>query len=359
MDNEAFHAENNSQPAPASGEETQSVSSPGAGNTGTNTVANTVASEDRAMEDAYAKAMSKRGIRTEPEHKAQDGGSEGQGTSAQPGGGSGPSPTNSEPSAERGVKQGEPGGKGNTGSRDDAERRAWNRQQAAMRIARKQERQRLYQEELDRLNREKEAFEQEGENQNPTMVQVKDDQIKELNIQMVRELQQEWQREAYEMFTPEDAQQFLADSQKYADWINKNEPELSKYINRPYGRYLLKGWFDKVAKNPELADRWEAMNPYQKYQMLEKHYRELEKFGEDYAAGRVQIGVQNQQPNQQQTQTGDGQQQSQQTQQSQAPQPKDIPVPGSGRNTDTEPPGDNIDLLIDRAMQKRKAALHR
>lgn len=348
MDNEALHAENNSQPAPASGNETQAVSSTSAGNTG----ANTDVSEDRAMEDAYAKAMSKRGIKTEPERKAQDGGSEGQGTSAQPGGGSGPSPTNSEPSAERGVKQGEPGGKGNTGNRDDAERRAWNRQQAAMRIARKQERQRLYQEELDRLNREKEAFEQEGENQNPTMAQVKDDQIKELNIQMVRELQQEWQREAFEMFTPEDAQQFLADSQKYADWINKNEPELSKYINRPYGRYLLKGWFDKVAKNPELADKWEAMNPYQKYQMLEKHYRELEKFGEDYAAGKVQIGIQGQQ----QTQTGDGQQS---TQQSQVPQPKDIPVPGSGRNTDTEPPGDNIDLLIDRAMQKRKAALHR
>lgn len=348
MDNEALHAENNNQPAPASGNETQAVSSTSAGNTGVSNV-----NEDRAMEDAYAKAMSKRGIKTEPERKAQDGGSEGQGTSAQPGGGSGPSPTNSEPSAERGVKQGEPGGKGNTGSQNgDAERRAWNRQQAAMRIARKQERQRLYQEELERLNREKEAFE-EGENQNPTMAQVKDDQIKELNIQMVRELQQEWQREAFEMFTPEDAKQFLEDSQRYADWINKNEPELSKYINRPYGRYLLKGWFDKVAKNPELADKWEAMNPYQKYQMLEKHYRELEKFGEDYAAGKVQIGVQDQQPNQQQQTGGDGQQQSQQS------QPKDIPVPGSGRNTDTEPPGDNIDLLIDRAMQKRKAALHR
>lgn len=345
MDNEALHAENNNtQPAPASGEETQNLSSPSAGNAG--------ASEDRAMEDAYAKAMSKRGIKTGPERKAKDRGSEGQGTSAQPGGGSSPSPTNSEPSVERGVKQGEPVGKGNTGNRDDAERRAWNRQQAAMRIARKQERQRLYQEELDRLNKEKEAFEQEGENQNPTMAQVKDDQIKELNIQMVRELQEEWQREAYEMFTPEDAEQFLADSKKYADWINKNEPELSKYINRPYGRYLLKGWFDKVAKNPELAEKWEAMNPYQKYQMLEKHYRELEKFGEDYAAGKVQIGVQGQQQNQQ---TNGGQQQ---TQQSQVPQPKDIPVPGSGRNTDTEPPGDNIDLLIDRAMQKRKAALH-
>lgn len=356
MDNEVFHAENNSQPAPASGNETQAISSPSAGNTGANTVATTVASEDKAMEDAYAKAMSKRGIKTEPETTPKGGGSEGQGTPAQPNGGSGPSPTNSEPPAERGANGGEPGSKGNTGNRDDAERRAWNRQQAAMRIARKQERQRLYQEELDRLNREKEAFEQEGENQNPTMAQVKDDQIKELNIQMVRELQQEWQREAYEMFTPEDAQQFLADSQKYADWINENEPELSKYINRPYGRYLLKGWFDKVAKNPELADKWEAMNPYQKYQMLEKHYRELEKFGEDYAAGRAQIGVQgqqNQQPNQQQT---GGAQQTQQ--QSQVPQPKDIPVPGSGRNTDTEPPGDNIDLLIDRAMQKRKAALH-
>ncbi len=355
MDGQEFHAETNTNPAPASGTETHTVeSTPSPRNTG---------SDDSAMESAYANAMSKRGIKTNTEAGKKTGGSEGSGTTAKPDGGSGPSPTNSEPPAERGAMQhtdkgafgGEPAKKANTGNQDDAERRARNRQQAAMRIARKQERQRIYQEELERLNKEKEAFEQEGENQNPTMAQVKEDQIKELNIQMVREMQAEWEREAYEMFTPDDAKQFIADSQKYGEWINRNEPELQQYVNKPYGRYLLKGWIDKVAKNPANADKWEAMNPYQKYQMLEKHYKELEKFGEDFAAGRVQIGVQGE-PQPAGAQNPQSQQQPQQQQGAQTPQ--NIPVPGSGRNTDTEPPSDNIDLLYERAMNKRKAALH-
>ena len=332
MDGQEFHAENTT-PGPASGTETQQ-STPSS-------------SEDAAMEQAYANAMSKRGVKTEPETGGERG-SEGQETAAQPSGGASPTPTKSEPPAERGEQGGEPAeGKAGT-QKSDAERRAFNRQQAAMRIARKQERQRLYQEELTRLNQEKEAFEEEGENQNPTMAQVKEDQIRELQIQMVRELQAEWQREAFEMFTPEDAKQFLADTQKYSDWINKNEPELRQYMNKPYGRYLLKGWLDKVAKNPENADKWEAMNPYQKYQMLEKHYRELEKFGEDYAAGKVQIGVQGATPPAGQPNAGQPQQQQQQA------ALQNIPVPGSGRNTDTEPPTDNIDLLIDRAIAKRR-----
>lgn len=349
MDGQEFHAENTATPAPASGTETHTVeSTPSPRNTG---------SDDAAMESAFANAMSKRGIKTDTESKPAKGGSEGQGTSARPSGGSSPSPTDSEPPAERGANGGEPQkGKTDTVNKTDAERKAFNRQQAAMRIARKQERQRLYQEELDRLNQEKEAFEQEGENQNPTMAAVKEDQIKELNIQMVRELQAEWQNEAYEMFTPEDAKQFLEDTKTYADWINRNEPELRQYMNRPYGRYLLKGWLDKIAKNPANADRWESMNPYQRYQMLERNYKELEKFGEDYAAGKVQIGAQD---GQQQDGAQNQQPNSEQTQQSQQPQQQtqDIPVPGSGRNTDTEPPSDNIDLLYDRAMNKRKAAL--
>lgn len=335
MDGQEFHAENTT-PEPASGTETQQTTSS--------------SSEDAAMEKAYANAMSKRGVKTEPETGSERG-SEGQGQPAQPSGEDGPTPTTTEPPAERGEKGGEPA-KGKAGTdKTDAERRAFNRQQAAMRIARKQERQRLYQEELDRLSREKEAFEQEGEDQNPTMAQVKEDQIRELQIQMVRELQAEWQREAYEMFTPEDAKQFLADTQKYSDWINKNEPELRQYMNKPYGRYLLKGWLDKVAKNPENADKWQAMNTYQKYQMLEKHYRELEKFGEDFAAGKVQIGAQGETQPSGQPNAGQQQTQTQQT------TPQNIPVPGSGRNTDTEPPTDDINLLIDRAMAKRRRLL--
>lgn len=296
---------------------------------------------DRAFADAWAKRGRENPGSSAP--KSADG-PEAQSTPTKPSGGEGAQPTKNTTPGVRG-ESGEPAAKGNTGTDDKsvAERKAYNRQQAAMRIARKQERQRVYQEELERLNREKEVFEQEGENQNPTMAQVKDDQIRELQIQMVREVQAEWVREAREMFTPEDAEQFLKDTRTYGDWINQNEPELRQYIDKPYGRYLLKGWLDKVAKNPANADKWEAMNPYQKYQMLEKHYRELEKFGEDYAAGKVQIGVQ--QPNAQPQP---------QTQQTATPQQRDVPVPGSGRNTNIMPPSDNWDLMFQSAENKRK-----
>lgn len=299
------------------------------------------------MDRAFADAWAKRG-RENPGSSAPKSADapEAQSTTTKPSGGESAHPTKNTAPGVRG-ESGEPADKGNTGTDDKtvAERKAFNRQQAAMRIARKQERQRVYQEEMERLNREKEAFEQEGENQNPTMAQVKDDQIRELQIQMVREVQAEWEREAREMFTPEDAEQFLKDTRTYGDWINQNEPELRQYIDKPYGRYLLKGWLDKVAKNPANADKWEAMNPYQKYQMLEKHYRELEKFGEDYAAGKVQIGVQQQQPNAQPQP---------QTQQTATPQQRDVPVPGSGRNTNIMPPSDNWDLMFQSAENKRK-----
>jgi hypothetical protein len=89
------------------------------------------------------------------------------------------------------------------------------------------------------------------------------------------------------------------------------------------------------------------MNPYQKYQMLEKHYRELEKFGEDYAAGKVKIGEQTA------TQTAP-QNQAQSQGQGQPQQPQDVPVPGSGRNTNNMPPSDNWGLMIQDAENRRK-----
>lgn len=316
----------------------QSVPAPDTTPTSSDTPSGSKSEMDKAFDDAW----SKRGRDNPDSSSEKTGGTEASDSSTPPSAGDGASPTkNTSPNA-RG-ESGEPAGsKGKAGIDDQliAERRAFNRQQAAMRIARKQERQRIYQEELDRLNQEKEAFEEEGENQNPTMAAVKEDQIKELNIQMVRELQAEWERETYEMFTPQDAEQFLADSKTYGDWINKNEPELRQYINKPYGRYLLKGWLDKVAKVPSNADKWEAMNPYQKYQMLEKHYMELAKFGEDYAAGKVNIGEQTTPQKQAQSQ-GQG-------------QPQDIPVPGSGRNTNNMPPSDNWGLMLQDAENRRK-----
>lgn len=308
-------------------------------------------SMDKAMRDAWAKRG--REQKPEPHEDSGPGGKETQGTRAKSGDGDSVTPANDTSPSDRGGK-GEPGS-ADTGidEKEIAERKARNRQQAALRIARKKERQRLFNDQLQLLQQQKAGYEQEGEGNDPTMAKVKQDQIDQLQTQMVQELASEWRQEAMDMFTPEDAEQFLADSERYAQWINQREPELQQYIDRPYGRYLLKGWFDKVAKVPANADKWESMNPYQRYQMLEKNYKELEKFGEDFAAGKVKIGQQ--QPQQQQ------QQQPQQTQPTQTqpspetqPRTKDVPLPGSGRNTNIMPPSNNWDLMIQNAKNKRQ-----
>lgn len=240
-------------------------------------------------------------------------------------------------------------------------RREFNHQQAALRIARKkarQEREQRYLAELTSLQQRNEQYKAQSGQGNPdevaskvndAMMQLTERQIEDLNQRYATEERQlameEWTREAREQFTPEDAETFLADSKTYGDWINKNEPELRAYIDKPYGKYLLKGWFDKVAKDPKMADKWESLNQFQKFQMLEKQYNALVQFGEQYAAGQVGLGGEQQprqQPNQQQQQ-----------------QPANVPVPGSGRSSNVEPSPDDIGGLIDRAMEKRRRLLAR
>ena len=306
-------------------------------------------SMDKAMQVAWAKRD--RGQKPEPHEDSGPGGKETQGTRAKSGTGDSVTPANDTSPSDR-------GGKGESGSADTgidekeiAERKARNRQQAALRIARKKERQRLFNDQIQKLAEQKAGYEREGEGNDPVMAKVKQDQIDQLQTQMAQELASEWRQEAMEMFTPEDAEQFLADSECYAQWINEREPELQQYIDKPYGRYLLKGWFDKVAKVPTNADRWESMNPYQRYQMLEKNYKELEKFGEDFAAGKVKIGQQQQSPQQtQQAQPA----QTQPSPETQPPPTKDVPLPGSGRNTNIMPPSNNWDLMIQNAKNKRQ-----
>ena len=242
-----------------------------------------------------------------------------------------------------------------TDDKADDERRKFNHWQAQKRIAAKEARRKQFEQEKQRLQQEREAYaDEKGQYHDPNMVKVKDDQLRELEIAQIREAQAEWEREAYELFSPEDAATFIEDSKKLGDWLNKNEPELCSYIDKPYGKHLLKGWMDKIAKNKAAADQWQALNSFEKYRLIDKYYKEIEKFGEDYAAGRInadgtpkQPGAQA--PNPQQTpQTGAPQT----TPPNQAPQ-VDVPVPNSGRDTNTMPPSNNFALMLQDAMNKR------
>jgi hypothetical protein len=107
---------------------------------------------------------------------------------------------------------------------------------------------------------------------------------------------------------------------------------------------------DKIAKNREAAARWKSLNSYEKSKILDSYYSQLEKFGNDYAEGKidangnpVNAGTPNPAtPTQTQTQTP------QQT------PPQNVPVPGSGRDTNTMPPTNNFALALQDAMNKRR-----
>lgn len=240
----------------------------------------------------------------------------------------------------------------------DAERRKYNRWQAAKRIASKESKRRQFEQERERLVRERDAYSDEkGQSHNPTLAQVKEDQIRELDIKRMREAQAEWEQEAREIFTPEDAETFIEDSRNLADWINTKEPELSAYLDKPYGKHLLKGWMDKVAKNKEAAQQWQSLTPFQKNQVVDGYYKQLEKFGEDYAAGKIdENGNPIRQTPPANVDKPDGTCTSSVKQDS---KPADVPVPNSGRDSKTIPPSDNFGLMLQDAMNKRNLPLNR
>jgi hypothetical protein len=179
---------------------------------------------------------------------------------------------------------------------------------------------------------------------------VKNDQLRELEIARIQEAQMEWEQEAYQLFSPEDAKTFIEDSKTLGQYLNDREPEILSYLDRPYGKHLLKGWTDKIAKNREAAARWKSLNSYEKSKILDSYYSQLEKFGNDYAEGKIDANgnpvnagtPKPATPTQTQTQTP------QQT------PPQNVPVPGSGRDTNTMPPTNNFALALQDAMNKRR-----
>lgn len=234
--------------------------------------------------------------------------------------------------------------------KQDSERKAFNHAQAAARIARKRAKeQREYYVKRQRIEAEQKDFANEqGQNYNPQMAAVKLDQIRELDIQEAQRHQNEFIEESYAIFQDEQVtQEFINDCQTYADWINTKEPQLGEYIKKPYGKLVLKGWLDKIAKQPEAADWWESLTPFEKYKTLDRYYNEFSTYIEKVQRGEIQTGAEPKvevPPQQTQTQT---------TQPNPKPAPvaQNIPVPGSGRNTNNMPPTDNFSLELERAMQ--------
>lgn len=61
--------------------------------------------------------------------------------------------------------------------------------------------------------------------------------------------------------------------QRWASYVNDNEPELLKLSQRPLGKHLLFEWCSRVEGNPKALQAWNLMSNYEKSEKLTQLYR--------------------------------------------------------------------------------------
>lgn len=321
----------------------------------------------RALDDAAAQYQDTNSVSV-PDNSTPDAGGSGASTEGNPdtppsaGGDANLPKTDATP-----VGAGDPKGSPshpNPNSADDKqnlERKAFNHSQAAARIARKRAKeQKDFYDRMSRLKAERDDYADENsQNHNPQLAAFKDDQIREAEIAEAQRLQNQFIEESYEIFQDEaTTQQFVQDCKTYADWINTREPQLAEYVQKPLGKLVLKGWFDKIAKVPKAADWWQSLTPFEKYKTLDRYYKDFETYIQKIQSGEIDPQQQQSNPQGQPSGAPNTQPQvpPQQTQPTQQPQVQtqpipNIPVPNGGRNTNNMPPTNNFSLELDRAMQ--------
>jgi hypothetical protein len=150
----------------------------------------------------------------------------------------------------------------------------------------------------------------------------------------------EWSQRAAECFG-NDADRFLDQSERYGEYVNKNEPELVSYIDRPFGMFVYKSWMDQM-ENGDFRNRWVGLTAYEKGAVLNTIYKQIINFAN---------GTQQQSQSQPQVQVGT--QQAPAGNQPSNPAPANVPVPGSGRTSNQIPSPGSFGEALENALNKR------
>lgn len=139
---------------------------------------------------------------------------------------------------------------------------------------------------------------------------------------------EDWENRAYSTFGDQKGQRFIQYAQRYADHVNNNEPELSSYIDRPYGFILLNEWFQQM-DNPSNAQLWQRSTPYEKGRILDSYYQQL------LTLAAKPAGNSGSQPKP-------------------TAQKVNVPAVGGGRNTNATAPADDFGLALQEAQNRFK-----
>lgn len=170
---------------------------------------------------------------------------------------------------------------------------------------------------------------------------------KNSEIENLQALQQdaqysEWSQRAAECFG-EGADSFLDQSERYGEYVNKNEPEIVSYIDRPYGLFVYKSWMDQM-DNGDFRSRWVGLTAFEKGAVLNTIYKQILNFANGAGAKPPEQSAQTVQTSGQKAPAGN--QSSQQT-------PPNVPIPGSGRDSNIIPSPGNFGEALDNALAKR------
>ena len=153
------------------------------------------------------------------------------------------------------------------------------------------------------------------------------DRIGDMRATMADEDVEDFRSHA-ESLLGDETEKFMQDTYRYADYVNKNEPDVLLYAQREYGPILLAEWYKRM-DDPRLNDQWKRMTAYEKGMVLSKLYEHITNV----------IATYNKNNGKPSHEVNKGQ---------------SVPIPGSGRQTQTNEPTDDFSIEFARAEARHK-----
>lgn len=191
---------------------------------------------------------------------------------------------------------------------------------------------------IQQLRREQKELLDTQDPQSILLAHQKGSEIENLEALQQDAAYNDWAQRAGECFGAE-ADAFLEQSERFGEYVNKNEPEIVSYIDRPYGMFVYKSWMDQMA-NGDFRNRWVGLTAYEKGAVLNTIYKQIINFANG-AQQQPQSPVQTPAP-----QVPAGNQPSN-------PAPANVPVPGSGRTSNQIPSPGSFGEALENALNKR------
>ena len=150
------------------------------------------------------------------------------------------------------------------------------------------------------------------------------DRIGDMRATMADEDVEDFRSHA-ESLLGDETEKFMQDTYRYADYVNKNEPDVLLYAQREYGPILLAEWYKRM-DDPRLNEQWKRMTAYEKGMVLSKLYEHITNVIAHY------------------NKNGEGK----------PAKAQSVPIPGSGRQTQTTEPTDDFGIEFARAEARHK-----